>query len=214
MTPMHAMRVRPVTTTWWMVAALAVLGACGGPTTAEPAASTTTTTVAAPPSTTTTTTSTTTTTTTTTTVPPLPVPEPPPDPRAPEPRVELGRFRIPDLDLDTTLLQGVSLTVLDQGPGHWPGTALPGGWGNAVVSAHRTSHGGPFRHLDRLEVGDEVIFEVDGTTHVYEVTGSEIVPPTALWIIDQKPGRTLTMFACHPPGSTAERIVVYGELRT
>jgi sortase A len=212
---MTAMRA---TTTWRVLAAALVLGACGGATTAEPAPSTSTAagvvTASSTTSSSTTTSTTTTTTTTTTTVPPLPVPEPPPAPRAPEPRVELGRFRIPDLELDTTLLKGVSLTVLDQGPGHWPGTALPGGWGNAVVSAHRTSHGGPFRHLDQLEVGDEVIFEVDGTKHVNEVTGSEIVPPTALWIIDQKPGRTLTMFACHPPGSTAERIVVHGELRT
>jgi sortase A len=126
----------------------------------------------------------------------------------------LGTFRIPKLGLDTTLLKGVSLTVLDQGPGHWPGTADPGGWGNTVVSAHRTSHGGPFRHLDRLEPGDEVHFDIDGVTHTYVVTGGEIVDPYALRIIDQKPGRTLTMFACHPVGSTAERIVVYGELRT
>jgi sortase A len=207
---MITMRHRRLTLT--VLAALAI-SACGGTSTAEPAPATiaVTTTVA---TTTTAVTTSTTTTTTTTTVPPLPVPEPPPPARAPEPRIELGRFRIPELGLDTTLLKGVSLTVLDQGPGHWPGTALPGGWGNTVVSAHRTSHGGPFRHLDQLDVGDEVVFEVEGVTHTYRVTGSEIVDPYALWIIDQKPGRTLTMFACHPPGSTKERIVVYGELQT
>lgn len=195
------------------------VAACGSSSTAEPAPSSTAvaSTVASTTSTSstsTTTTTTATTTTTTTTVPALPVPEPPPAPRAPEPRIELATLRIPKLELDTTLLKGVSLTVLDQGPGHWPGTALPGGWGNAVVSAHRTSHGGPFRHLDRLEVGDEVHFDVEGVTHTYRVTGSQIVDPYAMWIVDQKPGRTLTMFACHPPGSTRERIVVFGELLT
>jgi sortase A len=209
MKPMHLPR------RWSAVLAVMVLAACGASSTAEsiatttlPATSTTTTTTSS------TTTSTTSTTSTTTTVPPLPVPEPPPNPRAPEPRIELGTLRVPTLELDTTLLRGVSLTVLDQGPGHWPGTAEPGGWGNTVISAHRTTHGAPFRHLDRLEVGDEVHVDADGTTHTYVVTGSEIVNPDALWIIAQKPGRTLTMFACHPPGSVAQRIVVYGELRT
>lgn len=206
MTPMRFPR------RWSGVLTVMVLAACATSSTAEAPSVATTPATTAPVVTTTT--STTTTTTTTTTVPPLPVPEPPPDPRAPEPRIELGTLRIPDLDLDTALLRGVSLTVLDQGPGHWPGTAEPGGWGNTVISAHRTTHGAPFRYLDRLEVGDEVYVDSDGTTHVYVITGSEIVNPDALWIIDQKPGRTLTMFACHPPGSIAQRIVVYGELRT
>ena len=34
---------------------------------------------------------------------------------------------------------------------------------------------------------------------------------TAL-LVDQHPGRTLTLFACHPPGSAEFRYVVFGEL--
>jgi sortase A len=41
------------------------------------------------------------------------------------------------------------------------------------------------------------------------VTSTEIVPPTDVAIIDQTPAKTATLFACHPPGSTSERIVVH-----
>jgi sortase (surface protein transpeptidase) len=35
-----------------------------------------------------------------------------------------------------------------------------------------------------------------------------------VWIVDQHPGRTVTLFACHPPGSAEFRYVVFGELVT
>ena len=37
----------------------------------------------------------------------------------------------------------------------------------------------------------------------------EIVTPDAIHIVDQTPEHTATLFACHPPGSTRERIVVH-----
>lgn len=33
--------------------------------------------------------------------------------------------------------------------------------------------------------------------------------PDALWIIDQTSAPTATLFACHPPGSVSQRIVVH-----
>ena len=115
-----------------LVALLTVVS-CGGsddtvaPTTEAPTTSRVTTTTV-PPTTLAPTTLPATTTTAT-----LPVPEAPPDPRAPEPRVELGSIEIPKLGVVRPLLQGITLTTLDQGPGHWPGTALPGQLGNVVI---------------------------------------------------------------------------------
>ena len=48
---------------------------------------------------------------------------------------------------------------------------------------------------------------------MYEVTGTEVVTPDAVHIINQSDGFTATMFACHPPGSTRQRIVVYLRLQ-
>ncbi|WP_051062965.1 class E sortase [Ilumatobacter nonamiensis] len=174
-----------------------------------------------PGSTTTSTSTTSTTTAPTTTVAPtstvaeLPQPiAPPADSRAEEEFLQLGSMSIPKLDVEAPLLEGIRLTTLDLGPGHWPGSAMPGEVGNVVVAAHRTSHGGPFRHIDQLVDGDVVSFTTDGVETEYRVTGTQIVEPDALWITDPTPEPTATLFACHPPGSVAQRIVVNLELAT
>ena len=149
-----------------------------------------------------------------TTVVTLPVPVAPPAPRADEPYVELGRIEIPRIGVDHVLLQGITLTTLDQGPGHWPGTALPGQLGNTVIAGHRTSHGKEFRDVDQLVPGDEVVFTTADGRFVYVVRETTIVKPDAMYIIDQTPEHTATLFACHPPGSVRERIVVHLDLAT
>jgi sortase A len=141
---------------------------------------------------------------------PLPVPIPvPADSNGPEPEVKLGTIEIPKLDINETMFDGIRLTTLDKGPGHWPGTAMPGDIGNVVVAGHRVSHSKPFRHIERLVAGDEVIFTTEAGRFVYTVVSTEIVQPNAIYIIDQTAEKTGTLFACHPPGSTAQRIVVH-----
>ena len=110
------------------------------------------------------------------------------------------------------MYEGIDLDTLDLGPGHWPGTALPGQQGNVVVAGHRVSHYADFRHLDALVPGDEVVFTTPDGRFVYHVVGVEVVQPDAMWIIEQGGGHTATLFACHPPGSVRQRIVVHLEL--
>ncbi|HWH35732.1 MAG TPA: class E sortase [Acidimicrobiales bacterium] len=119
----------------------------------------------------------------------------------------IGGIEIPRLGLDVALHQGIEMKYINRGPSHWPGTALPGQPGNVVVAGHRTTRTKPFRHLDSLQPGDEVIFTMDGSRWVYRVTGSEVVPDTAMWITDQTVEPTATLFACHPPGSAKYRWV-------
>jgi sortase A len=137
---------------------------------------------------------------------------PPMDPRGYEDQVQLGGISIPKLGLDAPLLEGIRLTTLDNGPGHWPGTAMPGENGNVVVAGHRTSHGAAFRNIDQLVAGDIVQFNTAAGVFEYTVTGTQIVTPDANWIVDQTENATATLFACHPPGSVSYRIVVNLEL--
>lgn len=176
-------------------------------------------TTSAAPTTTTTTQAPTTTLAPTTTITTETLPEqpdapiaPPADPRGAEEQIQLGGISIPKLGVDAPLLEGIRLTTLDNGPGHWPGTAMPGEIGNVVVAAHRTSHGGPFRNIDQLVAGDVVVFTTDAGEVEYTVTGTQIVNPDAIWIVDPTDTPTATLFACHPPGSVAQRIVVNLEL--
>ena len=140
------------------------------------------------------------------------LPEPiavPLDSAGDEPVIADGTIKIPKLGIDMTMYEGIRLTTLDRGPGHWPGTALPGQVGNVVVAGHRVSHSKPFRNVDKLVAGDQVIFVTSNGRFVYSVVSQEIVLPDALNIVDQTSAKTATLFACHPPGSTTQRIVVH-----
>lgn len=184
-------------------------------TTTTVAPTTTSTTTSTSTSTSTSTTTSTSTSTTTTTVVQKTEPiAPPADAYAKEPVIEVGSIAIPKLGVDMTMYEGIRLTTLDYGPGHWPGTAMPGQAGNVVVGGHRTSKHRVFRNVDQLVPGDEIIFRDNDGEHVYHVNRVEIVPPTAIWIVDPTETATATLFACHPPGSTAQRIVVFADLAT
>lgn len=138
--------------------------------------------------------------------------EPPADEHAPEPAVVLGSIEIPKLGLSVPLNQGISLSSIDRGPSHWPGTAMPGQVGNVVIAGHRVTKTRPFRNIDQLAPGDEIIFTIDGVRSVYAVNGDEVVTPDAMRIVDPTPTPTATLFACHPPGSARYRYVVTADL--
>jgi sortase A len=204
-----------------IVGAVFLLGVGGDPDTlsTDNEAIDTTATTTAPPTTAAATTTTSAVAPTTTPPPTSTVPEtlpeqasqpiaPPSDPRGAEEQIHLGNMSIPKLGVSEPLLSGIRLTTLDQGLGHWPGTAMPGEVGNVVVAGHRTSHGASFRDIDQLVAGDIVQFEIGTDTIDYKVTGTQIVEPDALWIVDPTDTPTATLFACHPPGSTRQRIVV------
>jgi LPXTG-site transpeptidase (sortase) family protein len=142
------------------------------------------------------------------TVPTLPIPEALPDnPYEATPQIVLGTIEIPKIGLVDQLQQGVTLTAINRGPGWWPGTAMPGELGNAVIAGHRTTYNRPFYRLNELEPGDQVVFTTDTGRFVYEVRGVIVVPEEWIDIAVQSYAHTATLFACHPPGSARERIV-------
>lgn len=126
---------------------------------------------------------------------------------------EIGAIRIPAIGVDEVVRAGVAIEVIDQGPAHWVGTADPGTAGNVVIAGHRSVQSAPFRALDRLVEGDLVIVTNSyGFDVMYRVTETFIVTPDAIWITYDDGHPLLTLFACHPVGSAAQRIVVRAEL--
>jgi len=130
-------------------------------------------------------------------------------PRPPYPLGKaIGSITIPALGVSDRLYEGVDLWVLDAGPGHWPGTPLPGQAGNTVIAGHRVSHSRPFRYLDTLRNGDTMTLTALGLDHVYVANNAFVVEPTAVEILAATTEPVATIFACHPPGSVALRYVV------
>jgi sortase A len=74
-------------------------------------------------------------------------------------------------DYAQTIVEGVSDADLELGPGHYPGTAIPGQIGNFAVAGHRVGKGEPFLNLDKLHPGDSVVVQTKSNWYVYKVLG-------------------------------------------
>ncbi len=123
-----------------------------------------------------------------------------------------AQIRIPRIGLDKTVVQGVSLANLKNGPGRYPETPLPGQKGNAAIAGHRTTYGAPFNRIDELEPGDEIIVQTVQGEFRYLMTEQLIVSPTQVDVLEDKGDNRLTLTACHPKYSARQRIIVVAEL--
>ena len=113
---------------------------------------------------------------------------------------------------DYVVVQGDDTESLRKGPGHYPNTEWPGEGKTIGIAGHRTTYGAPFRTLDKLERGDEVILEMPYARLTYRVEREQIVPPSATWVTRDTDYERLVLSACHPLYSAAERIVIFARL--
>jgi sortase A len=138
----------------------------------------------------------------------FPHPRPGEPPPPPVPGGALGVIRIPEIDLDMALVEGVEAEELKRGPGHYPGTPLPGAEGNVGFAGHRTTYARPFWALDRLKAGDRIYVDTRWGRFVYRVEWSRVVAPNQVEVLDRTPRPSLTLTTCHPKFSAAQRLVV------
>ncbi len=131
---------------------------------------------------------------------------------APPPSGAVAIIRIPRIGVDQVVVEGVSVPDLRKGPGHYPDTPLPGELGNAAIAGHRTTYGAPFYRLDELESGDAIVITTLAGTFHYKVTGSRVVKPTELSVLEPTTEATLTLTTCEPRFSAASRLVVHATL--
>jgi sortase A len=132
--------------------------------------------------------------------------------RRAEPGDALGRLRIPAIGLSTVVVEGTDVADLRNGPGHYPGTSLPGQRGTVAIAGHRTTYGAPFRDVDDLERGDRIALRMPYGTFAYRVERTRVVPPTAVDVVGRVAYDRLVLTACHPLYSADERIVVFARL--
>ncbi len=135
----------------------------------------------------------------------------PPPPPAPE-GAAVARIVIPRLDLDKTVVEGVTTSALKKGPGHYPGTPLPGQPGNAAIAGHRTTYGAPFGDLDKLQENDLIYVTTVQGSFAYRVTDTLIVSPRDIWVLDPTEDNRLTLTTCHPKWTARQRLIVVAEL--
>lgn len=127
----------------------------------------------------------------------------------------LGRLRIPSARMDWVVFAGADDATLEKGPGHVPGTAMPGvdgAYENCVITAHRDSH---FRNLGWLRPGHAIELETPaGGIRRYRVVSREIVTPKTVRVLAPTRKPRLTLITCYPftyVGPAPKRLIVVAE---
>lgn len=129
------------------------------------------------------------------------------------------------LSIPSVGLNGVSVEIngddLKGGPIQYPGTAIPGTFGNTVIFGHSTS---PFLYksdnplsvfnpLLKVKVGDDIVVFYDGITYRYRVTHIAEMEPDKIEVLSQRYDKyELTLVTCTPLGTYLRRFIVRAEL--
>ena len=121
----------------------------------------------------------------------------------------LTRIRIPNIGVDTVVVEGTTASALRAGAGHYPSTPLPCEVGNVAIAGHRTTYGKPFHDLDQLEPGDRITLETPIGSCTYEVERTWVTDPTDIGVVANTPDQAkLTLTTCHPKGSARQRLIL------
>jgi sortase A len=124
----------------------------------------------------------------------------------------VGQLDIPRIGNTYNIVQGTDERSLEEGPGHYPQTALPGMGQTVAIAGHRTTYLAPFRYLNELKPGDRIFITMPYGKFTYSVQYQRIVKPTQVSVIDDKGYDRLVLSACNPLYSAAQRIIVFARL--
>lgn len=109
---------------------------------------------------------------------------------------------------------------LENGVVHYPTTVKPGEKGNAAFFGHSSNNifnPGKYKFafvlLKELVPGDIFYLTYEGKVYTYKVYDKQIVKPNQVDILNNVEGKTATaiLITCDPPGTTLNRLVVWGE---
>lgn len=137
------------------------------------------------------------------------------------------RLIIPKINVELPVIYDVKTVQeddvqagLERGVVHYITTSNPGEKGNGAIFGHSSNNilnKGKYKFafvlLSRLEDGDTFYIEKDGIRYVYRIFKKEVVKPSQVDVLHNVPGKTSTMalITCDPPGTTINRLVVWGE---
>jgi sortase A len=153
-------------------------------------------------------------------------PPPHPEPTAPGPRTPapdapvtprpaagspMAVLAIPRLGLSTVVVEGAGDRELKLGPGHIPGTSLPGDGGNFAVAGHRDSF---FRPLRLIRLNDSIVVTTHQREYRYNVVSTRVVRPRDVYVLSPVGHEVLTLVTCYPfdfIGAAPRRFIVQAD---
>lgn len=105
---------------------------------------------------------------------------------------------------------------------NYPGTAIPGERGNAVIFGHSTlpqlfnqkDYKTIFANAYRLKVGDEIVAVVNNVLYQYQIFNIIVVDPEDSSALSQPlDDYYLTLVTCTPPGTTWKRLIIKARIK-
>jgi len=129
----------------------------------------------------------------------------------------IGRIEIPRIGLSMVVVEGVSTSDLEKGPGDYGvasgrSTQLPGAGGVVAIAGHRTTFLHPFLRIDELRAGDRIALRMPYGTFRYTVYAHAVVASDDWSILRPARFEKLVLTACHPRFSATHRWVVFARL--
>jgi sortase A len=137
------------------------------------------------------------------------------------------RIKIPSININFMVIEGVSDRDLQRGPGHYPScrpgfpsplcTQFPEVWpgqeGRIVISGHRTTYLHPFYDLDQMKPGDKIVLQTKWGTFTYSLDRKTAVAPETTSVVVSKQGvHQLVLTTCNPKYSASQRLVAFAHL--
>ncbi|MEL6270957.1 MAG: class D sortase [Chloroflexota bacterium] len=122
------------------------------------------------------------------------------------------RLTVPKLNIDQTIVQGADWEALKQGVGYILNGVTPSSpTGTVALTAHNDIYGELFKNIDQLEPGDQFQVQTREDVFLYEITGTDIVAPTDVHVLNDVGKPQAILISCYPYRVNTQRIVVYAD---
>ena len=126
----------------------------------------------------------------------------------------IAHMRLPDHDYEAVVLDGTHGEALAWGPGHMPGTPLPGEPGLSIIAGHRDTH---FVVLADLSIGDVIqLTRFDSRQVTFRITSKHVVSATAPDLNLHSSAPRLALVTCWPLDAPisggSDRLVIEAEM--
>lgn len=128
---------------------------------------------------------------------------------------EENTLAIPAVGIEVEIVEGATDAALELGAWRRPGSSTPDKGGNTVITGHRFKYLPPsnltFYHLDKVEVGDDVVVYWEGQIYEYVVSDILVVDPGQVEIESDTISPRITLYTCTPLWTAKKRLVVVAE---
>ncbi|CAG1023337.1 sortase A [Patescibacteria group bacterium] len=131
-----------------------------------------------------------------------------------------NKLYIPKINVDTAIVEGETLDILNVYEGVWrePASSTPLVSGNMVLAGHRFQYLPPntntFYNLEEMQYGDDIYIYWEGRIFWYKVYETLLVNPDQVEVREPDPElvREITLYTCTPLYTSEKRFVVKASL--